>query len=141
VNQVPYEMPTELESAIAAFVSWFNYRRYHEALSNVTPSDVLKGRREEVLQCRKEVQAAAQTIERQTSYSRALEELTRPPSSTRSLGSQSVPVLLVANLPCPGAYGLLSPKVHRIFTTCRSVCHRCSWHFPQTCHGYVVNRM
>jgi len=80
VNQVAYELPADLKAAIAAFVSYYNYRRYHKALGNVTPSDVLKGRREEILQRRKEVQA--QTIERRRRYNRALRELTRPPSNT-----------------------------------------------------------
>ena len=53
VNQLPYEMPSDLEAAIVAFVSYYNYRRYHKALGNVTPSDVLKGRREEILRRRK----------------------------------------------------------------------------------------
>ena len=44
-----------------AFVSYYNYRRYHKALGNVTPSDVLMGRRPEILRRRKEVQA--QTIQ------------------------------------------------------------------------------
>ena len=79
VNQVPYELSADLEAAIAAFVSYYNYRRYHKALGNVTPSDVLKGRRQEILQRRKEVKA--QTTERRRRYNRALRELTRPPSS------------------------------------------------------------
>ena len=62
VNQLPYEMPSDLEAAIMAFVSYYNYRRYHKALGNVTPSDVLKGRRPKILRRRKEVQA--QTIQR-----------------------------------------------------------------------------
>ena len=79
VNQVPYEMPSDLEAAIVAFVSYYNYRRYHKALGNVTPSDVLRGRREEILQRRKEVQA--QTIERRRQHNRALRELATPQNS------------------------------------------------------------
>ena len=56
MNQLPYEMPSDLEAAIVAFVSYYNYRRYHKALGNVTPSDVLKGRRQEILRRRKKVQ-------------------------------------------------------------------------------------
>ena len=80
VMRQPGPLPTDLEAAIAAFVSYYNYRRYHKALGNVTPSDVLKGRREEILARRKEVQV--QTIERRRRHNRALRELTRPPSST-----------------------------------------------------------
>ena len=78
VNQLPYEMPSDLEAAIVAFVSYYNYRRYHKALGNVTPSDVLKGRHHEILRRRKEVQA--QTIQRRRQHNRALRELTRPHS-------------------------------------------------------------
>ena len=53
VNQLPYEMSSDLEAAIVAFVSSDNYRRYHKALGNVTPSDVLKGRGQEILRRRK----------------------------------------------------------------------------------------
>ena len=74
VNQVPYELPSDLDAAIASFVSYYNYRRYHMALGNVTPVDVLTGRREQILQRRKEVQA--QTIDRRRSYNKTLRELT-----------------------------------------------------------------
>ena len=79
VNQLPYEMPSDLEAAIVAFVSYYNYRRYHKALGNVTPSDVLRGRREDILRRRREVKA--QTIERRRRHNRALRELARPPSN------------------------------------------------------------
>ena len=66
-------MPSDLEAAIVAFVAYYNCWRYHMALSNVTPSDVLKGRREQILQRRKEVQL--RTIDRRRSYNRTLREL------------------------------------------------------------------
>ncbi len=56
VNQLPYELPSDLEAAIVAFVSYHNYRRYHKALGNVTPSDVLRCRRQEIQRRRREVQ-------------------------------------------------------------------------------------
>ncbi len=80
VNQVPYELPSDLEAALAAFVSYYSYRRYHKALGNVTPSDVLHGRRERILERRKEVQA--RTIERRRAYNTALRELTKHPPPT-----------------------------------------------------------
>ena len=73
VKQVPYEVPSDLGAAIAAFVSYYNYRRYHKALSNVTPADMLNGRREQILLRRKEVQV--QTIQRRRRYNKALREL------------------------------------------------------------------
>ena len=54
VNQLPYELPSDLEAAIVAFVCYYNHRCYHKALGNVTPSDVLRGRREDILRRRRE---------------------------------------------------------------------------------------
>ena len=72
VNQLVYELPGDLEKAIADFVEYYNYRRYHKALGNVTPADVLHGRRKAVLQRRKEVQQA--TIQRRRNYNQGLKE-------------------------------------------------------------------
>ena len=77
-KQVPYEIPSDLEAALAAFVAYYNYRRYHKALGNVTPADVLHGRRERILQIRHEVQI--QTIDRRKRYNKPLRELTRASS-------------------------------------------------------------
>jgi transposase InsO family protein len=73
VNQVPYELPSHLEQAIADFVEYYNCRRYHKALGNVTPADVLYGRREKILKRRKEVQI--QTINRRRDYNQGLSKL------------------------------------------------------------------
>jgi len=73
VNQLPYEAPSQLDKAIADFVDYYNYRRYHKALGNITPADVLYGRREQILLRRKEVRA--QTINRRREYNRDLREL------------------------------------------------------------------
>ena len=73
VNQLTYEAPSHLEQAIADFVDYYNYRRYHKALSNVTPADVLYGRRQQILQRRKEVQI--QTINHRRDYNRNLRDL------------------------------------------------------------------
>ena len=48
-------MPRELEVAIGRFVDFYNYRRYHKALRDITPADMLAGRREEILGRRGEV--------------------------------------------------------------------------------------
>ena len=65
-------MPGDLEAAIAGFVDYYNHRRYHKALGNVTPDDVLQGRREEILVKRREVKA--QTLASRKRYNRLLRE-------------------------------------------------------------------
>jgi transposase InsO family protein len=55
------------------FVNYYNYRRYHKALGNVTPADVLYFRRDEILERRKEVQI--QTINHRRDYNQSLREL------------------------------------------------------------------
>ena len=72
VNQVPYEVPGDLEVAIAGFVDYYNNRRYHKALGNVTPDDVLHGRREGILIKRSELKA--QTLASRKRYNHLLRE-------------------------------------------------------------------
>jgi len=72
INQVPYEMPSELKEAIRAFIEYYNYRRYHEGLGNVTPYDVYTGKQHEIIQRRKEVKS--KTLEVRRNYNRTARE-------------------------------------------------------------------
>ena len=69
---LPYKMPGELEKAIAAFIDYYNHRRYHEGLGDVTPYDVYTGRHLEILQDRKE--AKSRTLQARKNYNRIARE-------------------------------------------------------------------
>jgi hypothetical protein len=44
-----YYLPGDLEARIDAFVAYYNHRRYHESLNNLTPADVYFGRGQTIL--------------------------------------------------------------------------------------------
>jgi putative transposase len=69
IKLLPYETPSALRGAIRSFVEYYNYERYHEGLGNVTPYDVYTGRRDELLQQRKEVRRS--TLEARKQYNQA----------------------------------------------------------------------
>jgi len=50
-----YVLPGDLERQIGAFVEYYNTRRYHESLGNLTPADVYFGRGEQILKQREEI--------------------------------------------------------------------------------------
>ena len=72
-------MPSELREAIETFVEYYNNRRYHEALGNVTPADVYYGRRDQILARRKE--AKQKTLQARHENNRKLRELDRTKSA------------------------------------------------------------
>ena len=65
-------MPVELKEAIKEFVEYYNYRRYHEGLGDVTPYDVYTGRHLEVIQRGKE--AKSRTLQARREYNRTARE-------------------------------------------------------------------
>jgi RNA-directed DNA polymerase len=54
LNLLVFTSPEALRATMAEFIEFYNHRRYHEGIGNVTPADVYYGRREEVLKRRKE---------------------------------------------------------------------------------------
>jgi len=72
IKLVPYEMPSQLQEAIKAFIEYYNYRRYHEGLGDVIPYDVYTGRHLEIIQRRKE--AKSRTLRARRDYNRTTRE-------------------------------------------------------------------
>jgi len=89
INQVPYEMPSELRQAIESFVNYYNNHRYHEALGNVTPDDVYHGRREVIVARKKE--AKRRTLLARKEHNHRLRELDRGNSAAQGVHYRVVP--------------------------------------------------
>jgi transposase InsO family protein len=66
LNLLVFTSPEALRAAMAEFIEFYNYRRYHEGIDNVTPADVYFGRREEILKRRQEQEQA--TSDRRFQY-------------------------------------------------------------------------
>jgi putative transposase len=66
MNLLVYTSPDELSRTMQDFIDYYNHRRYHEAIGNVTPADVYYGRREEIL--RRRAEQKQRTIEQRLRY-------------------------------------------------------------------------
>ena len=61
VKLLQYYFPDQLEEEITRFIEYYNNRRYHESLENVTPADVYFGRNREIVARREQLKK--QTLE------------------------------------------------------------------------------
>ena len=52
VNLEHYYLPWQLEHKIAEFVEYYNHKRVHESLDNLTPADVYYGRAKQITAAR-----------------------------------------------------------------------------------------
>ena len=50
-----YYSPEQLQQAIGRYVEYYNTKRYHESLNNLTPEDVYLGRGERILKARERI--------------------------------------------------------------------------------------
>ena len=58
LNLLVYTSPSSLRRAMADFIDFYNHRRYHEGVGNVTPADVYYGRRDQILEQRRVLKRA-----------------------------------------------------------------------------------
>jgi putative transposase len=66
MNLLVYTCPDELSRTMQDFIDYYNHRRYHEAIGNVTPADVYYGRREQIL--RRRAEQKQRTIDQRLRY-------------------------------------------------------------------------
>ncbi len=70
-----YYSPDQLREQIESFIDYYNNRRYHESLDNVTPADVYYGRSERILKKRKEVKKRTLRLRRNTYFNQKMMEI------------------------------------------------------------------
>jgi len=69
-----YYLPCELEQRIREFVRYYNYERYHESLSNLTPADVYYGRGQSILDRREQIKLETLAMRKQNHYANPLNQ-------------------------------------------------------------------
>ena len=72
-----YYLPGQLEARLAEFVEYYNSRRYHESLNNLTPADVYFGRGQTILSRRENVKLKTIELRRRLHQQNAAETSTQ----------------------------------------------------------------
>ena len=66
-----YYLPGQLEQRLAEFVDYYNLRRYHESLNNLTPADVYFGRGQTILTRRENIKLKTIELRRRLHHASA----------------------------------------------------------------------
>ena len=66
-----YYLPGQLEQRLAEFVDYYNLRRYHESLNNLTPADVYFGRAQTILTRRENIKLTIIALRRRLHHQSA----------------------------------------------------------------------
>lgn len=66
-----YYLPGQLEARLAAFVDYYNSRRYHDSLKNLTPADVYFGRSQTILPRRENIKLTTIELRRRLHHQSA----------------------------------------------------------------------
>ena len=66
-----YYLPGDLERRLAEFVDYYNQRRYHESLNNLTPADVFFGRSQGILTRRETIKRKTIELRRRLHHQKA----------------------------------------------------------------------
>jgi putative transposase len=75
-NQVLLEhhyLPAGLERHIGKFVEYYNHKRYHESLNNLTPADVFDGRGQQILNTREKIKLGTLALRKQMHNCKSLQ--------------------------------------------------------------------
>lgn len=73
INLMVWDCPNALKEEIGKFIHYYNSKRYHESLGNVTPDDVYYGRRDSIIEARN--QKKMNTMMKRREYNNLYKEI------------------------------------------------------------------
>ena len=65
-----YYLPGDLECSINRFVEYYNHKRYHESLKNLTLADVFTGTGQQILDTRSKIKIETMGLRKEMHYRR-----------------------------------------------------------------------